>query len=126
MCHDESMELRICYNIHLNSTLAKNIDTSVPPLSGSLYLCAILSTTYVHDFGIEASVLKPPPQHLSVDVVNGGDARKDQVEHEEVTLQPVGDIVLASARVTHCTDILQVLAYLRLFRKTMTSSSQIT
>lgn len=118
------MESRVYYNTRSKATFAENVETSVLPLRAPSTPCVILFTAYLHDFGVEASVLKPSPQHLSVDVVDGGDAREDQVEHEEVTLQSVGDIILSSARVTHGTNVLQVLAYLGFFGEIMSSSSR--
>lgn len=73
------------------------------------------SLTRLHDVGVETPFLEPSLQHLAVDVVDGRDAGQNEVEHEEVTLEAVGDVVFAAARVTHGGDVLQVLAHLCLF-----------
>lgn len=61
---------------------------------------------------VEAALLEPAPQHLPVDVVDGRDTGQDEVEDEEVSLEAVGDVVLAASRVAHGRNVLQVLAHL--------------
>ena len=61
---------------------------------------------------VEVPSREAPVEHLTVDVVDARDAGQDQVEDEEVALEPVGDVVLPAARVLHGGEVLQVLARL--------------
>jgi hypothetical protein len=47
---------------------------------------------------------------LPVYIIDTGNTRKNQIEYEEVALQSVRNVVLATAWVLHGSDVLQIFA----------------
>ena len=67
--------------------------------AGSMYLSIYLSIhLYIHTYipSRESSI-----QHLTIDIIDGGDGREHQVEDEEVPFQTVRDVVFAATRMAH-------------------------
>mmetsp|Transcript_53887 Transcript_53887/g.129836 ORF Transcript_53887/g.129836 Transcript_53887/m.129836 type:complete len:642 (-) Transcript_53887:378-2303(-) len=63
---------------------------------------------------VKLALREAATKHLTVDIINRVNVGQDEVEHEEVTLGTVRNVVLATSRVVHRGNVLQILAVLHI------------